>query len=89
MQKRILVISLLLNVLLAACLIAGFVSARAALHSMEASFANAEVSQNSRWRTILASDRDDKINYASSLMNQAIADAENGRPSVRAPKWTR
>ena len=88
MKTTTLMISLVLNVLLATGLIAGLTYTRKTLRSMESLCAEAEAAKLRGYVAVLESDRADKCKYVTNLMRNVIKDDENGWPSVKAPSWT-
>ena len=81
------IVSLALNLILLVALIASVAYARRALLDMESLCAEAESGRLKHYVSILESDREDRIDYVTSRMSNAIKDNEEGRPSVRAPDW--
>ncbi len=87
MKKSIMIVSLALNVVFVAALIAGVGSVRRTMLDMESLCAEAESARLRGYVSILESDREDRIEDVTRRMRNAIKDNEEGRPSVKAPGW--
>lgn len=87
MRKSVLIVSITLNLILAAAMIAGVTYTRRILLDMESLCAEAESARLKSCLSVLESDRENRIEYVTNLMRNAIKDNEEGRPSVKAPGW--
>jgi hypothetical protein len=87
MRKSVLIVLIALNLIFAVAMIAGVAYTRRILLNMESLCAEAESARLKSYITVLKSDRENRIEYVTNLMRNAIKDNEEGRPSVKAPGW--
>jgi uncharacterized membrane protein len=88
MKKPVLIISLTLNVLFAAALVAGLAHVRQKGFEMAAHHAEAEATLSKLYLEILESDREDKIAHLADRMKEYIKNAEEAQATMtQAANW--
>jgi sensor histidine kinase regulating citrate/malate metabolism len=83
MRKTILIISLVLNVLLAAALVIGRTQVREEAFEIAALHAEAEANLTRLYLGILESDREDKIAHLTERMKECIKNAEDAQTTTK------